>query len=205
MTEVDTRPRQPHVVLASASPRRAELLRQVGVTFRVAPMAIDESPRSGEAPDTYVRRIALEKARAGWQATAGPPPVLGADTAVVLDGHIFGKPRDREDGVAMLAGLSGRRHRVYSAVALVAGSRAQVVLSCNEVTLRRISAAEREAYWATGEPCDKAGGYAIQGLGAMFVTRLQGSYSGVMGLPLYETTRLLREFGMDCLLARDGG
>lgn len=186
------------IVLASASPRRAELLRQIGVSFEVKPAEIDETPRDGENPADYVRRMALEKARAGWAAGA-TMPVLGADTTVVVDGEVLGKPRDRSEALAMHARLSGRGHEVLSAVALVAGPLEDVVLSRSQVNMRRISPAESEAYWHSGEPRDKAGAYAIQGFGAVFVARLQGSYSGVMGLPLYETAWLLREFGLDVM------
>ncbi len=181
------------VILASASPRRAELLRQIGVAHEVQPADIDEIPGPGEPADAYVRRMALEKAR----ATAAAPDrvVLGADTAVVLGETILGKPRDRDHGLAMLAQLSGRTHRVLSSVAVSRGGTERVVLSVSRVRFRVITPVEAVAYWDSGEPCDKAGGYAIQGLGAVFVARLCGSYSGVMGLPLYETARLLEESG----------
>ena len=183
------------LILASASPRRADLLRQLGVAFEARPSDIDESPEPAEQAGTYVRRMALEKARA---ADAGPARlVMGADTAVVLGDSILGKPRDRNHGLAMLAQLSGRTHRVLSAVALRTGEREQVVLNTSRVRFRVISPAEAAIYWDTGEPRDKAGGYAIQGLGAVFVARLCGSYSGVMGLPLYETAAVLREFGYE--------
>lgn len=185
--------------LASASPRRRELLSQAGVAFDViGGIAVDETPQPGEAPEALVRRLALRKAQAGLAALAArrveptAARVLGADTEVALEGRVFGKPVDEDDCVAMLAALSGRTHDVLSAVALVGGGREQVVLSASRVTFRAVGAAEARAYWATGEPGDKAGGYAIQGRAAAFVSRLEGSYSGVVGLPLFETLELLR-------------
>jgi septum formation protein len=186
--------------LASASPRRRELLAQAGIAFEViGGITVDESPQPAEAPIALVQRLALSKARAGWAQLAarrsGPlaARVLGADTEVVLDGRIFGKPLGETDCLAMLAALAGRTHEVLSGVALVGADREQQVVSVSRVTFRRISPAEARAYWATGEPCDKAGGYAIQGRAAAFVERLEGSYSGVVGLPLFETLALLRE------------
>lgn len=186
--------------LASASPRRRELLAQAGVAFEViGGITVDESPQPAEPASALVQRLALSKARAGLAQLAarrgGPPAarVLGADTEVVLDGRVFGKPLDEADCVAMLGALSGRTHEVLSGVALVSAAREQVVVSTSRVSFRRISPAEARAYWATGEPGDKAGGYAIQGRAAAFVERLEGSYSGVVGLPLFETLALLRE------------
>lgn len=187
----------PDLLLASASPRRRELLDQIGVRYAVQPVDVDEQARDGEAPGEYVRRLALAKAEAG-RAQRPDLPALGADTAVVLDGHILGKPADRADGLAMLTRLSGRRHEVYSGVALV-GEETRTMLQVSRVTLRAIGEGERAAYWDTGEPADKAGGYAIQGLGAVFVAELAGSYSGVMGLPLFETARMLTAAGIDVL------
>ena len=184
-----------HIYLASASPRRQELLQQIGVEFMLLKVDIDEIPLPGEKPETLVRRLALEKARAGRrQLDAGDArPVLGADTAVVIGDTIMGKPHDREHGVAMLQALSGRTHQVMTAVALV-GDHEAVRVSTSDVTFDTLVDAACGAYWSSGEPVDKAGGYAIQGLAAAFVTRLQGSYSGVVGLPLNETAELLREF-----------
>ena len=161
---------------------------------------IDETPKPGEQPVDFVRRLALEKARAGHAQLVGADamPVLGADTAVVIDGTIMGKPRDREEAVHMLLSLSGKTHRVLSAVALVDEAEA-FRLNISQVTFRSLTRAECEAYWGTGEPRDKAGGYAIQGRAAMFISRLQGSYSGVMGLPLYETAELLAAAGVRLL------
>lgn len=184
------------IVLASASPRRRELLAQIGVAHVVQPANIPEVPAPGETPEDYVRRLARAKARAGWRAAEGQMPALGADTEVVLDGEVLGKPRDRSHALDMLGRLSGREHRVLSAVALVDGAREAVRLSESIVRFRTIGPAEAVVYWETGEPRDKAGAYAIQGRGALFVAHLSGSYSGVMGLPLYETGELLREFGI---------
>jgi septum formation protein len=185
------------IYLASRSPRRSELLSQIGVNHRLLEVDVDETPRAGEPPGAYVVRLAREKAQAGHAALMEQPdaPVLGADTAVVVGRHVLGKPRDREDALRMLAALSGRTHRVYSGVALL-GSRWETRLSVSEVTFRRIGSREAEAYWTGGEPRDKAGAYAIQGLGAVFISELRGSYSGVMGLPLYETAELLANQGI---------
>lgn len=180
------------IFLASSSPRRRELLAQIGVAHQVVEVQVDEALHAGEAPELYVVRLALAKAQAG-HAICNDWPVLGADTTVVVDGAILGKPRDRADGLAMLARLSGHTHHVYTGVAVVdAAGEAHTRLSVSAVTFRAISAPEQEAYWDSGEPADKAGGYAVQGLGAVFIERLEGSYSGVMGLPLFETAALLR-------------
>lgn len=186
----------PQILLASASPRRAELLTQLGIRFVVAPADIAEVVQPGETPAAYAQRIALEKARAGWAASAQQLPVLGADTDVVEGGRILGKPRDRAHALEMLARLADREHEVYSSVALVAGAREQVALSVTRVRFGPITPAQAEAYWASGECQGKAGAYAIQGLGARFVRELCGSYSGVVGLPLYETAQLLEQFGI---------
>lgn len=187
---------QAGIYLASGSPRRRELLTQIGVIHEPLAVTVDEMPMINEDPAAYVTRLALAKARTGWDALGirAPRPVLGADTAVVIDGKILGKPRNREDGLEMLAALSGRGHRVLSAVAVVAGSREAVRMQESRVWFRELSPAECRAYWDTGEPADKAGGYAIQGRGAIFIRNLQGSYSGVMGLPLFETSELLKSF-----------
>ena len=187
------------IYLASASPRRRQLLRQIGVPYRLLPVEVDETPWPDEAPHDYVARLALAKARTGCETLGRRPPcpVLGADTAVVVDGMILGKPRDRWEGLAMLAALSGREHRVLSAVALATPARNAVKVQESRVRFRTLEPAERAAYWDSGEPLDKAGGYGIQGRAAAFITELRGSHSGVMGLPLYETAELLREFGID--------
>lgn len=184
--------------LASQSPRRRELLRQIGVRFTPLPVSVPERPEAGESPADYVQRLALEKARAGYQRVQSEQlperPVLGADTVGVLAGKILEKPLDAEHGVAMLRRLSGQTHQVLSAVALCDGVAEQVRLSTTDVHFRPLSEIEIHAYWHSGEPADKAGGYAIQGLGAVFVRSLQGSYTGVVGLPLEETLELLRDF-----------
>jgi septum formation protein len=187
----------PQIALASRSPRRRELLAQIGVRHRVVDVDVDESPRPAEVPAEYVLRLALAKARAARGREPGLP-VLGADTAVVVDDAILGKPADRADALAMLARLSGREHRVLTAVALV-GDREATRLSVSHVRFRAVGPDEAAAYWATNEPADKAGAYAIQGLGALFVESLTGSHSGVMGLPLFETAELLRHAGIDLL------
>lgn len=188
---------KPLIYLASASPRRAELLNQIRVPHRVQPVDVDESPRSGESPADYVQRLALAKAEALWTRIAGAErlPVLGSDTSVALGEQILGKPRDEEDCVRMLSELSQRTHQVYTAVALRSDSGSACELSVSEVTFRRLQREEIVDYWRTGEPADKAGGYAVQGLGALFIERICGSYSGIMGLPLFETGRLLRAVG----------
>ena len=189
------------IYLASGSPRRRELLAQIGVVFSVLNVDVDETPLPGEAAETYVERLALAKARAGWllSASGARLPVLGADTAVVVDGNILGKPRDRGHALAMLAALSGREHHVLSAVAMVTDERELQRVQVSRVRFRPLTPVECAAYWETGEPVDKAGGYAIQGRAAAFVAELHGSYSGVMGLPLFETDELLRHFGIHTL------
>ncbi len=188
----------PELVLASASPRRADILRQIGVNFCVAPVTIDETPADEELPLTYVSRLAREKARLGWQnqhAEAGARlPVLGADTSVVLGQRILGKPHNVEDACEMLMSLSGQTHCVWTAISLCAGDKSCHAVSETKVTFRGISEKEAERYWLTGEPLDKAGSYAIQGLGAVFVDKIEGSYSGVVGLPVAETCSLLKQF-----------
>ena len=183
--------------LASASPRRRELLAQIGVPFSLINVAVDETPSPAESPEAYVERVARDKALAGLAGLGNRDGyVLGADTSVVLDQRILGKPVDRKDALAMLAALSGRTHRVMTAVALASRSICEVRVVISEVTFRSIEDAEAERYWASGEPVDKAGGYAIQGWGAAFVSQLHGSYSAVVGLPLCETTQLLDAFGL---------
>ncbi|HLN50106.1 MAG TPA: Maf family protein [Steroidobacteraceae bacterium] len=188
------------VYLASLSPRRHQLLKQIGVPFQVLNVAIDESVGADEEPLAYVTRLAAAKAEAGLcQSEArgsAVRPVLAADTAVVIDGEILGKPLDGEDAQRMLRRLSGRTHEVLTAVALAMPSGLASRVSRSEVTFRDIGAEEARDYWNTGEPRDKAGGYAIQGYGAAFVSGLRGSYSGVMGLPLYETAEFLRSAGV---------
>jgi septum formation protein len=186
------------VYLASASPRRSELLRQIGVSFEVWPAHIKEQQMAGEVPEGYVVRLAAAKAEAVWAAIgeAKRRPVLAADTAVVVEGEVLGKPRDAAEAAAMLERLSGRTHRVLTAVALDAGTGIETRLSTSEVRFRATTASERLLYCATGEPFDKAGGYGIQGHAAVFVEELRGSYSGVVGLPLFETAELLTSCGL---------
>lgn len=186
--------------LASGSPRRRELLTQIGVAFSVIGADIDETPLPDESPAAYVERLARGKAQAGrGRLNANVQAcVLGADTAVVLDGKILGKPLDEADALAMLMSLSGREHEVLTAIALLDGVRCESRVVRSLVRFRPISLAEASAYWASGEPRDKAGGYGIQGLGAVFVSGLNGSYSAVVGLPLCETAELLGHFGIPC-------
>ncbi len=186
--------------LASASPRRRELLAQIAVPCVTQIASIDETPLPAEPAAVYVERLALEKARAGLRALGEPADavVLGADTAVVLDGRILGKPADFAESREMLLSLSGRSHQVMTAVALVGVGRESSRVVTSEVGFRTLGEAEIEAYWASGEPCDKAGSYGIQGLAAVFVNRVQGSYSAVVGLPLCETAEMLGQFGIAC-------
>ena len=186
------------LLLASASARRSALLTQLGIPHEIVAADIDETPLDGESPEVLVVRLARLKAARGARLhgdTTGRA-VLGADTVVVVDGRILGKPRDAAEAAAMLGLLSGRAHRVLSGVALAAGGAVQTRLSESTVVFRALSAREIAAYWASGEPHDKAGGYAVQGLAARFICRLEGSYSGVMGLPLYETAELLAAAGL---------
>ena len=190
------------ILLASSSPRRAELLRQIGVDFEVFPVDIDESRHPGEAPEDYVVRMAVEKADRARErlATPGDPTaILGADTTIAIDDDIIGKPSDQVPCRDILRRLSGRSHAVLSAVALSLPGATEWRLSRNRVEFRDLDAAEIDAYCASDEPRDKAGAYAIQGLAAVFVARLEGSYSAVMGLPLYETAELLRDAGIELL------
>ena len=189
--------------LASGSPRRRELLTQIGVPFTAISADIDETPLIDESPAAYVERLARGKAEAGRAVLAvsesgAPMCVLGADTAVVLDGQILGKPVDEADAVAMLMALSDREHEVLTAIAVLDGQRCESRVVRSLVRFRPISREEAVAYWASGEPLDKAGGYGIQGLGAVFVAGLNGSYSAVVGLPVCETFELLGHFGIPC-------
>jgi septum formation protein len=177
------------------SPRRRELLAQIGVPHIVVAPHVDESPLPDEAPADYVARLARLKAVTVRQRSEALP-VLAADTTVVLEGSVYGKPADRADGFAMLESLAGRTHQVLTAVALATEQGIALRVNCSSVRFRNIERQEMEAYWETGEPHDKAGGYAIQGHGAVFVTALSGSFSGVMGLPLFETAELLRAAGI---------
>ncbi len=185
------------VYLASASPRRRELLQQIGVRFAVLPVNVAEIYQTGETPVAYAQRLACDKAQAGWNSlvNADRKPVLGADTIVVSDERILGKPRDQDDGIVMLQLLSGKTHQVITAVALCHGP-CSVKVNVSRVSLRSLTLAECQAYWETGEPSDKAGGYAIQGKAAIFIRELEGSYSGVMGLPIFETAQLLAQLNI---------
>lgn len=201
----------PAIYLASNSPRRQELLRQLGVQFDVLRLReapgrerdIDEVARAGEPPQHYVERIARTKATVGaarMRRRGLPPrPVLGADTEVVLDGEIFGKPRGADDARGMLARLSGRTHDVCTAIAVCWNDEETAEIVTSTVTFRALTAEEIARYVATGEPADKAGAYAIQGRAAAFASRLEGSYSGVMGLPLFETAQVLARIGLSVL------
>jgi septum formation protein len=188
----------PRLCLASASPRRSALLAQIGVPHRVVAAQIDESVHTGESPQAYVERLAAGKAA----AIAAEPrsshglPVLGADTSVILGERIFGKPQSPDDAIEMLLALGGRTHEVLSAVALCDARGLHTRVSRTHVTMRPLAEREIRDYWASGEPRDKAGGYAIQGLAAVFIEHIDGSYSGVMGLPLFETAALLAEAGV---------
>ena len=198
---------RPHIYLASNSPRRRDLLKQVGISFEILqlrtdprrPVDVDETVLPGEAPVDYVLRVSRAKAQAGLAAVAfrslPPQTVLAADTTVVLDDKIFGKPVDREEAAAMLRQLSGRRHRVLSAVAAADGERIETRLSETEVSFVPLSEGRIHRYIMSNEPHDKAGAYGIQGLAGAFVQRIDGSYSGVVGLPLAETVELLQRFG----------
>jgi septum formation protein len=181
------------IYLASASPRRSALLQQIDVPHEVRPVDIDETPRPGEAPARYARRLAEEKAHALWATlrAADRKPVLAADTTVALGDEILGKPVDGDDAARILGRLSGRDHEVHTAVALLHEGGTAALVSTSTVSFRDLGPAEIAWYWGTGEPADKAGAYAVQGLGAIFVRHLAGSFSGVMGLPLYETWELL--------------
>lgn len=190
--------------LASTSPRRRELLAQIGVQFDVLAVDVDEDPLPGESALDYVQRLAADKARAGLHLLRQrglDGAVLGADTTGLLDGRILVKPAGRDDAIRMLLEMSGRTHEVLTGVALAGsggGNSADVQVACSRtaVTFRSIDAAEAGAYWDTGEPADKAGAYGIQGFGAVFVEAIAGSYTGVVGLPLFETAQLLRQAGI---------
>jgi len=199
MSVLPTFSAKPLIYLASASPRRSALLAQIGVAHRVAPVAVDESVAGAEAPADYVRRLAALKADTLWERLPSDDrlPVLGSDTSVVVDRTILGKPTDEADCLRILQLLSGRTHQVYTAVAVRSAAGSDVRLSVSDVTFRDLTPAEMRAYWRTGEPADKAGGYAIQGRGAIFISHIAGSYSGIMGLPLFETAQLLAAHRVD--------
>ena len=184
------------IILASASPRRQELLDQIKVAYNVYPVDLDETPLPDETPLDYVRRLAAEKSAACKARLDTDLPVLAADTAVILGSVIMGKPKNQADALAMLAQLSGKTHQVYSAISLRGREHGQA-LSITDVTFRRLTEQEIHAYWHSGEPLDKAGSYAIQGKGGVFVESIKGSFSGVVGLPLFETAQLLASQGIE--------
>ncbi len=202
---------QPRIYLASQSPRRRELLKQIGVNFEMllpcfdshSAMETDETPLADELPEAYVQRICQDKANAGWKAMQSRNlpafPVLAADTSVILDEKIIGKPHGREQAAETLRALSGRQHQVLSAVAVIFETRMKMRLSVSKVTFAALSEERIRRYLFTNEPLDKAGSYAIQGYAATFIQHVEGSYSGVMGLPLFETAELLRAFGYPVL------
>ncbi len=185
----------PDIYLASRSPRRSELLRQINVCYKVVVPDVPEVQQPNESAHDYVSRLALSKAQAGWQMIDEDEkcPVLGADTIILLDGEILEKPQDRADGLQMMSRLSGVTHQVVTGMALVMNGEAQNQMSVSSVTFRVTTQAEREAYWATGEPLDKAGGYAVQGAAAVFIERIEGSYSSIMGLGLFEVSEMLAQ------------
>lgn len=190
-------PSSPALYLASQSPRRLELLRQIGVDVEVVKVSVPEQRQVAEAPEVYAERLAREKSVAG--ASAATPldrPVLGADTIVLLGEQVFEKPNNRLEAIEWLRQLSGKTHQVITAVAVTYRAQTLSVVNLTSVRFRPIAVDEAERYWLSGEPVDKAGGYAIQGLGAVFVERIEGSYSAVVGLPLRETAELLAKFNI---------
>ena len=193
----------PSIYLASRSPRRAELLQQMGVLFTVVPADIDETPHAMERSDAYVKRLAIEKAQAGYalvlQKAWFEMPVLAADTTVSIDGEILGKPQDDEDAYRMLSLMSGRWHEVHTGIAVAQAGHLAMEISSTMVQMDDLSDAVIRAYIATGEPNDKAGAYGIQGIAGSLIKRIEGSYSGVMGLPVYETAKLLKHAGITFL------
>jgi septum formation protein len=181
----------PSIYLASQSPRRRELLTQIGIEYELLSNDIDETPLKDELASDYVQRLAIEKARAGKKLATENKPVLGADTIVVVDNKLLGKPCNEKDAIAMLLSLSNRTHQVMTAVALVQGDQVVSDVVMTNVTFRAINEQEALSYWLSGEPKDKAGGYGIQGLGAQFVEKIEGCYFAVVGLPLMKTQQLL--------------
>jgi septum formation protein len=184
------------IILASASPRRKELLDQIKVTYMIYPVDLDETSLPNETPLDYVQRLAAEKSAVCMSQLNTDTPVLAADTAVILGNVIMGKPKDQADALSMLSRLSGKTHQVYSAISLRGREHNQAV-SITEVTFRHLTVQEMLDYWHTGEPVDKAGSYAIQGMGGAFVESIKGSFSGVVGLPLFETAELLSKQGIE--------
>lgn len=204
-------PSEQKIYLASKSPRRRELLRQIGVDFEILMLrelpgraeAVSEVPHPNEDPEVYVRRVAREKGQAGWQTVLGRKlplrPVLAADTTVSIDGKILGKPADANEAMKMLRWLSGRTHQVLTAITVTAEDKMSEALSRSEVRFAHLDEASLRAYCATKEPYDKAGAYGVQGFAAQFIEFISGSYSGIMGLPLFETSRLLHRVGIKTL------
>ncbi len=184
------------LILASASPRRQQLLAQIGVGCQIYPVDLDETPLAHETPAALATRLALAKASEAQRRLHTTEVVLGADTVVAIDGEALGKPAQQAEAIAMLTRLSGREHQVFSAVAVRHEQHEAVCLVTTQVHFKSLTLQEITDYWASGEPIDKAGAYAIQGLGALFVKSLTGSYSAVVGLPLFETGQLLNSFGI---------
>ncbi|WP_428240220.1 Maf family protein [Gynuella sp.] len=186
------------LILASASPRRKQLLKQIGVRFEVCPADIDETVLPEESPTDYVKRMSEQKARVILNSDTGRDAVvIGSDTTVVCDQHIFGKPESEQDAIAMLTKLSGREHEVLSGICVMNTDREHYGLSRTRVWFKTISIEQMKRYWQSGEPCDKAGSYGIQGFGSAFIDRIEGSFSGVMGLPLEVMTELLKQFNVE--------
>jgi len=204
-------PSEQKIYLASKSPRRRELLRQIGVDFEILMLrelpgraeVVSEIPHPNEDPEVYVRRVAREKGQAGWQTVLGRKlplrPILSADTTVSIDGKILGKPADANEAMKMLRWLSGRTHQVLTAITVTAEGKMSEALSRSEVRFAHLDEASLRAYCATKEPYDKAGAYGVQGFAAQFIEFISGSYSGIMGLPLFETSRLLHRVGIKTL------
>jgi septum formation protein len=192
------------LVLASKSPRRAELLKQLGLSFSTVKREVEEVLLRGELPEEFVLRLAGDKNNAVRAKLKGAQIVIAADTVVVIDDSIIGKPKSHEDGIRILEMLSGREHKVYTGVVISTESHQYPVLSETKVRFRTLSKEEAEKYWLTGEPADKAGAYGIQGKGALFVSGIDGSYSNVVGLPLMETAHILNQLGIDCLALNKG-
>lgn len=186
------------IILASASPRRRELLNQINVQCIVQSVDLDETPLPNETPANYVQRLALEKALACREKFNPELPILAADTSVILGKKIMGKPQNEADGLEMLRQISGKTHHVFTAIALI-GKKQQTALSVTEVEFKTLSEKEILAYWQSGEPLDKAGSYAIQSKGSVFISKINGSFSGVMGLPLFETAQLFAAEGIEIL------